>query len=190
MALFPAAGLAQESAPDSAGDGASDGAEENIQPNEGRLVIDFTDTRGGPDSDPLLEQQCDEEADAARIRGEIVVCRSLGEQTDGAWNQEDWERRYAEATQGPKTPDVDGTGLPNGMAPLVTIRGCFIPPCPPPPALIIDVAALPPPPAGSDADRIARGLPPLGEDGDGGRGPIGRVDEEELGLPPVPVGAP
>jgi hypothetical protein len=52
----------------------------------------------------------------------------------------------------------------------------------PPPALIIDVEALPQAPAGSDADRIARGLPPLGQE---------ELSEEEirkrrkaLGLPP------
>ena len=47
-----------------------------------------------------------------------------------------------------------------------TIRG-FLPgllKCPQPPPLIIDVTALPQAPAGSDADRIARGLPPIGND--------------------------
>ena len=36
----------------------------------------------------------------------------------------------------------------------------------PPPAVFIDVEALPKAPAGTDADRIARGLPPLNEDAD------------------------
>ncbi|MBS0481904.1 MAG: hypothetical protein JSR96_07055 [Proteobacteria bacterium] len=36
-------------------------------------------------------------------------------------------------------------------------RGCFVPPCPPPPIYYIDVKALPEAPAGSDADKIARG---------------------------------
>ncbi len=149
-------------------------------PDDGRLVIDLTQQVPDTQRDRLAEEQCEEEADAGRIAGEIVVCRQLGETTDGLYNHEEFLRRYAEATQGVGTPDVDGTGLPPGMVPLVTIRGCFLPPCPPPPALIIDVEALPPPPAGSDADRIAQGLPPLGEDGDDGRGPI---SEEELGLP-------
>ena len=158
--------------------------------DDGRVVIDLTLPTPDAPFDVVSAEQCDEEADAARIAGEIVVCRALGETSDGAYNHEDFIRRYGEATQGPKTPDVDGTGLPNGMVPLVTIRGCFIPPCPPPPALIIDVEALPDAPAGSDADRIARGLPPLGEDGDGGRGPADPISEEELGLPPVPVSEP
>ena len=49
---------------------------------------------------------------------------------------------------------------------------------------MIDVEALPHAPPGSDADRIARGLPPLGEEGDLGRGPDAAITEEELGLPP------
>ena len=153
--------------------------------DDGRVVIDLTIPAPDAPYDQLSTEQCDEEADAARIAGEIVVCRQLGEASDGAYNHDDFIRRYAEATQGPKTPDVDGTGLPNGMVPLITVRGCFLPPCPPPPALMIDVEALPHAPPGSDADRIARGLPPLGEEGDLGRGPDAAITEEELGLPPA-----
>lgn len=54
--------------------------------------------------------------------------------------------------------------IPTTIGAGVTITGCIIPPCPPPPALIIDVTALPQAPAGSDAGRIARGLPPIGND--------------------------
>ena len=53
----------------------------------------------------------------------------------------------------------------------------------PPPALIIDVEALPDAPAGSDADRIARGLPPLGQDENLTEEEI-RKRREKLGLPP------
>ena len=156
---------------------------ENVaEPDDGTLVIDIKAVQNESDSDPILAERCEEIADAARIANEIVVCRDLGETTDGSWNQEDFIRRYAEATQGPKTPDVDGSGLPFGMTPIVEIRGCFIPPCPGEPALLIDVTALPKAPPGSDADRIARGLPPLGEEGDSGR----ITTEDELGLPPAP----
>lgn len=156
---------------------------ENVaEPDDGTLVIDIKAVQDESDSDPILAERCEEIADAARIANEIVVCRDLGETTDGSWNQEDFIRRYAEATQGPKTPDVDGSGLPFGMTPIVEIRGCFIPPCPGEPALLIDVTALPKAPPGSDADRISRGLPPLGEEGDGGR----IANEDELGLPPAP----
>lgn len=40
---------------------------------------------------------------------------------------------------------------------IVIARGCFIPPCPPPPAYMIDLSTIPEAPAGSDADKIARG---------------------------------
>lgn len=114
------------------------------------------------DSDELLEQDCEDEADAAKIAGEIIVCRQLGEATDGSWDREEWQRRYAERTQGEQPVDVAGEGIFRGPA---TVGGlCLIPPCPPEAAIMIDVEALPEAPAGTDADRIARGLPPLGRD--------------------------
>ena len=151
-----------------------------------RVVIDLLEDAAPAELDEFAEEQCQRDADAGVIAGEIVVCRERTEPTDGLWDKEDFERRYAEASQGPQPADVDRTGLPNGMVPLVTIKGCFIGPCPGEPAIMIDVAALPKAPGGSDADRIARGLPPLGEEGDLGRGPI---SEEELGLPPLPEAA-
>lgn len=190
LLILPAAPLLAQDEPEATPDtGPEDGPKDG--PEDGRLVIDLTQNPPLSEEDQLAIDQCEDEADAARIAGEIVVCRQLGETSDGSYNHEDFIRRYAEATQGPKTPDVDGTGLPGGMAPLVTIRGCFIPPCPPPPALIIDVEALPDAPPGSDADRIARGLPPLGEEGDEGRNEPSRpISEEELGLPEPAVRTP
>lgn len=149
-------------------------------PGSAPVVIDLLEGQEPPELDEFAEQQCQRDADAGVIAGEIVVCRERSEPTDGLWSKQDFERRYAEASQGPQPVDVDGTGLPAGMVPLVTIKGCFIGPCPGEPAIMIDVGALPDAPGGSDADRIARGLPPLGEEGDQGRGPI---SEEELGLP-------
>ena len=55
---------------------------------------------------------------------------------------------------------------------VVVARGCFIPPCPPPPVYYIDVAALPEAPPGSDADRIARGLAPRGSRYDEGEAAV------------------
>ncbi|WP_120717062.1 hypothetical protein [Tsuneonella amylolytica] len=55
----------------------------------------------------------------------------------------------------PDAPDV-ATKYPG----VVVATGCFIPPCPPPMPLIIDLAAIPEAPPGSDADRAARGLAP------------------------------
>lgn len=149
--------------------------------------INLTVTVPKDESDLLLEQDCEEEADAARIANEIVVCRQLGEATDGSWNKEAWERSYAERTQGEQPVDVAGGGIFSGKA---TIGGmCLIPPCPPEAALMIDVEALPEAPEGSDADRIARGLPPLGRDPEPTAEEIAER-RRALGLetPPVPGG--
>lgn len=53
----------------------------------------------------------------------------------------------------PRAPDVAGPGIFKGPA-------TFSFGAPPPPALIIDVTALPQAPAGSDADKIAKGEMP------------------------------
>jgi hypothetical protein len=124
------------------------------------------------------------------------VCRELSVPTDQIYSgsREAWLKDYAGRTQGAGTiapPDTDGTGLPNGMPALVTVRGCFIPPCPKDPALIIDVEAIETPPAGSDAERVAQGLAPL----EGDNAPLSDDSRErieaELALPerrlPVPV---
>jgi len=105
-------------------------------------------------------KECVERADAGTISGEIVVCREAGD--DGtnslSGSRADAQKRYARETAfkgGPPPPDL--FGIPdNGKG--IGFGGV------PPPALIIDVEALPKAPAGSDADRIARGLPPLNQD--------------------------
>ena len=155
---------AQDEATNSTGDGGAENAEqaEAPPPRPRREIIDISVTVPRNESDRLIEQDCEEESDAATIANEIVVCRQLGEATDGSWDAEDWQRRYAERTQGEQPVDVAGDGIFRGPA---TVSGlCVIPPCPPEAAIMIDVEALPQAPEGSDADRIARGLPPLGED--------------------------
>lgn len=111
-------------------------------------------------------ERCEREREAATISGEIVVCRQFSKEGNGGFDKEKWEREYAERTQGQKPVNVDGEGITGRhLSPGKTIGGlCVIPPCPPPAALIIDVTALPEAPPGSDADRIARGLPPRGND--------------------------
>ena len=152
---------------DSSEAGAAEATEESEAPaprprGPAPFRVDLSITKPLPESDRLLEEDCEEEADAGRIAGEIVVCRQLGEASDGVFDKEDWEKRYAERTQGEQPVDVAGGGIFSGPA---TVSGlCVIPPCPPEAALMIDVEALPQAPEGSDADRIARGLPPLGED--------------------------
>lgn len=123
---------------------------------------------------PPLED-CSDDQEASILSGEIVVCRRKRDQSEfRTLPSEDAQTRYAQETMNkgnPQTPDVAGDGIFKGPA---TVSGlCLIGPCPKPPALIIDVAALPPPPPGSDADRIAHGLPPLGQDDDNRAEPPG-----------------
>jgi len=128
------------------------------RPFGGALDLSVTRPR---DPDKVIEERCEREADVGRVRGEIVVCRQLGEATDGSFNKEEFERGYAQRTQGEQPVDVAGGGIFKGPA---TVGGlCIIPPCPAEAALMIDVEGLPEAPEGSDADRIARGLPPLGQ---------------------------
>lgn len=125
--------------------------------------IDLTITNRRP-PDARQEEECRRQREAAIVTGEIVVCGSTGGEDQRIASREDAQDRYAAATMGGGTPDVAGPGIFRGPA---TIGGLCIPGifnCPKPPALIIDVTALPQAPPGSDADRISRGLEPLGED--------------------------
>jgi len=122
-----------------------------------RIEILVTVPRG--EVNQAQARECEDRADAGTISGEIVVCRQIGD--DGAdslsASRADAQKRYAEETafkDAPRTPDT--FGIPNHGNPIGFGKV-------PPPALIIDVAALPKAPAGSDADRIARGLPPIGD---------------------------
>jgi hypothetical protein len=111
-------------------------------------------------------EDCSDEQEAAILSGEIIVCRRKPDQRQfRTLPSDEAQSRYAEETMNkdnPQTPDVAGGGIFRGPATVSSM--CFIPPCPKEPALIIDVTALPKAPPGSDADRIARGLPPLNQD--------------------------
>lgn len=154
---------AQDSTDEAAANDSEDSEDADARPRgPAPFQIDLSITKPRPESDRLLEQDCEEAADAGQISNEIVVCRQLGEASDGSWDAEEWRQNYAQRTMGEQPVDVAGGGIFRGDA---TIGGmCLIPPCPPEAALMIDVEALPEAPEGSDADRIARGLPPLGED--------------------------
>ncbi len=107
-------------------------------------------------------QQCADQADAGTISGEIIVCRQLGDDGTNALSgsRAAAQKRYAEETAfkgAPRTPEA--FGIPS-HGNSIGFGGV------PPPALYIDVEALPKAPAGSDADRIARGLPPLNQEGE------------------------
>lgn len=127
---------------------------------EPRPRINLLVTVPRPEANQAQAQQCRNEADAGTISGEIVVCAESGK--DGATaltgSRKETQKRYAEETAfkvAPRTPEA--FGIPNhgnsigfGKAPAA--------------ALYIDVEALPKAPAGSDADRIARGLAPTGKE--------------------------
>lgn len=137
------------------------------------------------------EAECRARNEGAEISGEIVVCATIPRESQRLYDREDAQRRHAERTaftKNPATPDVAGPGIFRGPATVsnICIKGIFN--CPKPPAVMVDVAALPKAPPGSDADRIARGLEPLGNDGP--RAPRALTEQEraELGLPePAPA---
>lgn len=116
----------------------------------------------------ISAQECSQaEKDAAAISGEILVCRRRADdEQHRTMSREAARERYARETMyagDPQAPDVAGPGIFRGNP---TIGGLCLPglqKCPPPPAIMIDVEALPDAPAGSDADRIARGLPALNQ---------------------------
>lgn len=125
-----------------------------------RINVLVTVPRGDVNEAQL--QACRDDADAGTISGEIVVCREVGDDGSNALSEsrEAAQRRYAQETMlkgAPRTPEM--FGIPNQG---ISVGFGSVPP----PALIIDVGALPTAPAGSDADRIARGLPPLGQEGE------------------------
>ena len=136
-----------------------------------------------PDTEP-----CTAEQEAASIAGEIVVCRRKPSNEHRLRSAEDARRRYAAATMDtgdPRAPDFAGPPCDTRQA------GCIGFGWVPPRAIVIDFAALPETPPGSDAERIAQGLAPTGEDGTS----VGAAElrARELGLPPpraVPPAAP
>ena len=104
-----------------------------------------------PPEEPACEASGDEDV--------IVICAQRQEQSQFrsmSTAQLDPTSKQALDDGLPRGPDVAGPGIFHGPG-----TGSFG--GPPPPALIVDVTALPAAPPGSDADRIARGLAPKGE---------------------------
>lgn len=126
-------------------------------PAEDRRRINVMVTVPRGEVNQAQAQECEERADAGTISGEIVVCRQIGDDGSNSLSgsREDAQKRYAQETafkNAPPPPEM--FGIPdNGKG--IGFGGV------PPPAVFIDVEALPQAPAGSDADRISRGLPPL-----------------------------
>ncbi len=148
-------------------------AQDQTQPPDASLPDGAVDILARPQPgtiDPRQVEQCQREADAAIISREIVVCREIVDDRYRYRTTSDAaaEARYARETMyanDPQAPDVAGPGIFRGPATIGSLCIPGLQKCPPPPALMIDVTALPQAPSGSDADRIARGLPPLGQDG-------------------------
>ena len=164
---------------------AAQDAETSLQPQQGSPPERIDLLAAAREADEPLED-CSEEQEAALLSGEIIVCRRRSDLDEYGYDKARAERRYARETMNkgnPSAPDV--FGIPDHG--VVAARGCFIPPCPPPPAYIIDFESLPDAPPGSDADRIARGLPPLGRDVATPEA-AARARAEQLGLPEPETG--
>ncbi|QKG71010.1 hypothetical protein [Erythrobacter mangrovi] len=139
-----------------------------------------------PEADAPLED-CSAEQEAASISGEIIVCRRRSDGSRYGYDKEGAQSRYARETMNEgdlRTPNVDGPGIFQGPATVGGLCGIGLNPCPPPPAYIIDFSTLPDAPPGSDADRISRGLPPLGREAATAAAERA-ARAEQLGLPPV-----
>jgi len=107
-------------------------------------------------------RECRDDEEAAAINGEIVVCRVRGNDGTGlTGTRAESQKRYAQETAlkgAPRAPDFISDCNDQGNP-----FGCVSFGKAPPVAVTVDFAKLPTAPAGSDADRIARGLPPLGQ---------------------------
>lgn len=86
--------------------------------------------------------------------GEIVVCAEVEDaEKYRVQSSGDLDPTGAGAKDSvPRAPDV-GTVYPG----VVVASGCFVPPCPRPMPVLIDLKAIPEAPEGSDADLIGRG---------------------------------
>lgn len=156
------------------------------QTGEPPLVIDILAAR--EEAEREIYEECEDDQEAAILMNEIVVCRKRSGDDNRLYDKETAERKHAERTMHHNDPQApEAFGIPNHG--VVVARGCFIPPCPPPPAYMIDFDQLPDTPKGSDADRIARGLAPRGHSAntDGSvvvaNEPGIQGNAEELGLP-------
>lgn len=145
------------------------------------------DAYGPPAPEPECEPQQGEE---------IIVCAEEPEDPDKhrIRSSKQAEDDYAAATMNkgnPQAPDPCGPmcGIFQGPPTVGGLCGIGLNPCPPPPAYFVDFTKLPEAPPGSDADRIARGLPPLGNEGEAGP-PVPVEDAVAIAEPPEPAASP
>ncbi|MGB3739247.1 MAG: hypothetical protein WA948_07830 [Pontixanthobacter sp.] len=145
-------------------------------------------------ADRADDPSCDADAPVKETGDTIVICgRPIDDEAFlYSGDAEAAEDRHARETAFAGTippPDVAGPGIFRGPATVGGMCGFGLNPCPAPPALMIDVRALPAPPEGSDAQRVARGLAPQ-DDPDAEREGLSDFEREELGLPPRTASVP
>lgn len=98
---------------------------------------------------------------------EIVVCAEEQEQSQfRVQSSSDLDPEGDEALNDglPRAPNVGGPGIFHGEPTIGSLCVPGLQKCPPPPAIMVDFTKLPEAPPGSDADRIARGLTPTGNE--------------------------
>lgn len=137
--------------------------DEEAEEAEEPVRIDLSVTVPRGEIDESRVRACETEADAASISGEIIVCRELEQDNSFFFSgsRDAARKRIAEETAysaDPRAP-IFIPGCKDQGNPPGCISGIG---SVPPPALIIDVEALPEAPPGSDADRVGRGLAPRG----------------------------
>lgn len=191
FAAQPAAGQEQppaESPADAGGAVESLGVFRAEPPAEIDILADPLAGISTDEATPAQIEECRRQQEAAMLREEIVVCGTPDDQSEyRTVSRKDAQARYARETntQGAfgapdYAPDVAGPGIFRGKP---TIGGICMPlSCPRAMPRMIDLTALPEAPPGSDADRIARGLPPVGDD-NGDSDSSGGESEEVKGAP-------
>ena len=123
-------------------------AAQNAESEADRRAIDLTELQKRQTD--LRDKRC---YLPAEVRDEIVVCAPRDPDANRYPGRETLPSVQSTNDGLPRAPDV-GKHYPKGQ---VSVKGCFIPPCPPPAMIFIDVKALPEAPPGSDADKIAKG---------------------------------
>lgn len=138
---------------------------------------------------PSARDECSREEEAALISGEIVVCGRLETDNDQRLSSpSDARRRYAAETMRQGDPRAPALAPPPCY--LTKTPGCYRVGRVPPPAYMIDFATLPDAPPGSDADRIAKGLAPRGQDGPDPEAAASPSTEPQTVAPPAsPAGS-
>lgn len=131
-------------------------SDEEIDTLSAEEVLADSETLVGPPLPPECEPDPFNE-------NRIIICAPRQDTKFRVQEGFDW-RTVGHKGDTPRAPDL--FGIPDHG--VVAARGCFIGPCPPEQPIIIDLDAIPEAPPGSDADRVARGLAPRGNDNGSG----------------------